>query len=982
MPNSRRQSAAETQPSSSSNPQTAASHQPTLTAARLESSIIRKFHSLVTHTSATNASTPPRNSISRAAVSSQPKISPTHNVNQLIGNGLSACPEATTSSQNKTQSSTLPKKQHKNTAGLGLPSSNSGSVPTKRNLTTSDLPSSTNHKKNKPAVEVESKNEKNTSISADLLRCHQCRAEVPIENAIMCSNEDIARSNNRRRRSEPNQNSSTHIISSNLNAKTPSSQLGPCRVSFCGRCLLGRYGEDLKKLRPEVKIPYKWDCPVCQDYCNCSICRKKKGLPPTGKLAKAAIEAGCTSVRELLAVNPNAQGPEILNQEANRRGKDKEQPPSAPSLPKAKSDASNKKLLKLKNSESSTPKSKKPINQLVTKKSDYKKKMTSQDPKHLEAVKKLKKQHQVEKSKAEKSGQSSSKQAPLPSKQPATSVVNGNKTSEQSTVEVHKAPARRAPHVVQAPTLYSCFPTGILGSGQILKRLHVREFVCRFKNLIPGLGGTEMKNSQTETHRAQKIIDSMDDIVNFWIDDEGGMRAIMNGLTRLIESDSTHADQSTERSSPLLKSTESAAILAQLKRESKSATTPAPYQQHSVPCWLTAINLLKEEGLESLFEKDIENPYISSFDGSASMEHSNDERLQRLKFSPVKKLAIISELIDIALRGQTLSEDLIQGVEREKQAKADILKERVKLNKQWSETKAKKLSLMPSKKSLLVTSDSGQLEKPSKALLERETARVQALVEWEADMSQAELAHKNEIRMSSVEQYKAESSNRLRFQSLGKDPRNNSYYILSSTPGRLYPSDPIELAYAWSYNLIIHGSEPTNSNIKGKKKSNAQKKEQGDAAPTPHDFVMATKNDDKQDAQIDMLEGGQRPANDQWIRISDPKEIRQLASWIEYEAKLVDFKNSTSRPSSSGTNSKKTPNSTFQQTTTTQAQIRTDVNDSAHPLDGGSNDHCFKSMQNLVDQINRFSEFLELKINERVQLDQHDRRGLKSRNNS
>jgi hypothetical protein len=74
-------------------------------------------------------------------------------------------------------------------------------------------------------------------------------------------------------------------------------------------------------------------------------------------------------------------------------------------------------------------------------------------------------------------------------------------------------------------------------------------------------------------------------------------------------------------------------------------------------------------------------------------------------------------------------------MEREKQAKADILKERVKLNKQWSETKAKKLSLMPSKKSLLVTSDSGQLEKPSKALLERETARVQALVEWEADVS-------------------------------------------------------------------------------------------------------------------------------------------------------------------------------------------------------------------------------------------------------
>lgn len=42
---------------------------------------------------------------------------------------------------------------------------------------------------------------------------------------------------------------------------------------------------------------------------------------------------------------------------------------------------------------------------------------------------------------------------------------------------------------------------------------------------------------------------------------------------------------------------------------------------------------------------------------------------------------------------------------------------------------------MPPKKSLLVTSDDGQLQKPSKYLLDQETARVQALIEWEADVS-------------------------------------------------------------------------------------------------------------------------------------------------------------------------------------------------------------------------------------------------------
>jgi hypothetical protein len=77
-----------------------------------------------------------------------------------------------------------------------------------------------------------------------------------------------------------------------------------------------------------------------------------------------------------------------------------------------------------------------------------------------------------------------------------------------------------------------------------------------------------------------------------------------------------------------------------------------------------------------------------------------------------------------------------QGLEREKQAKSDILKERVKLNKKWTETKAQKMSTMPSKKSLLVTSEDGQMiQKPSKALMDQEAARVQALAEWEADVS-------------------------------------------------------------------------------------------------------------------------------------------------------------------------------------------------------------------------------------------------------
>jgi hypothetical protein len=292
------------------------------------------------------------------------------------------------------------------------------------------------------------------------------------------------------------------------------------------------------------------------------------------------------------------QGPDVLTQEAKKK---ESSGSTATSQAKPKPDGTNKKLMKLKTPGSLTPKSKKPMatttNKLMTKKTNHKKKMSSQDPKHLEVVKKLKKQQQLGKSKAKKSdpspsSSSSNKKASASSKQaPSAPLVNGNnKVTEQSAAAevITKAPGRRAPHVVQAPVSYSCFPTGILSSGQILKRLHVREFICRFKDLIPGLGATEAKNSRTESQRAEKIIDSMDDLVNFWIDDEGGMRAIMNGLTRLIEADFNLVDHSSAdraSSSPILKSDASPPLLAQLKRECKNSSTPIPYHQNSVPCW-------------------------------------------------------------------------------------------------------------------------------------------------------------------------------------------------------------------------------------------------------------------------------------------------------------------------------------------------------------------------------------------------------------
>ncbi|XP_076686771.1 uncharacterized protein LOC143378728 [Andrena cerasifolii] len=68
------------------------------------------------------------------------------------------------------------------------------------------------------------------------------------------------------------------------------------RGQFCGPCLKGRYGEAAIEA---LKDP-NWACPPCRGLCNCSICRTRSGLRPTGILAPVAQEEGYSSVMDYL----------------------------------------------------------------------------------------------------------------------------------------------------------------------------------------------------------------------------------------------------------------------------------------------------------------------------------------------------------------------------------------------------------------------------------------------------------------------------------------------------------------------------------------------------------------------------------------------------------------------------------------------------------------------------------------------------------
>lgn len=81
-----------------------------------------------------------------------------------------------------------------------------------------------------------------------------------------------------------------------LGKRTRCSKCQQRRGQVCGDCLWMRYGENVE----ESLLNLEWTCPVCRDICNCSFCRTKNGLAPTGTMYNWAKSKGFKSVAHYL----------------------------------------------------------------------------------------------------------------------------------------------------------------------------------------------------------------------------------------------------------------------------------------------------------------------------------------------------------------------------------------------------------------------------------------------------------------------------------------------------------------------------------------------------------------------------------------------------------------------------------------------------------------------------------------------------------
>merc|ERR1712107_39267 len=83
------------------------------------------------------------------------------------------------------------------------------------------------------------------------------------------------------------------------------------RGQFCGRCLEIRYGEDCR----EALLNPTWACPPCRNFCNCSICRNRKGKGATGILIQIAQSKGYDNVADYLKALQTKKGTDEFDEE-------------------------------------------------------------------------------------------------------------------------------------------------------------------------------------------------------------------------------------------------------------------------------------------------------------------------------------------------------------------------------------------------------------------------------------------------------------------------------------------------------------------------------------------------------------------------------------------------------------------------------------------------------------------------------------------
>ncbi len=200
-------------------------------------------------------------------------------------------------------------------------------------------------------------------------------------------------------------------------------------------------------------------------------------------------------------------------------------------------------------------------------------------------------------------------------------------------------PPPRPPKLYSPPKAYPLAPSAdyMPPTSSLLARLNMREFLTRFRHLMPSIRG--------DNNRQRQILAATEDVLGFWRNDgEVGQRALLAALLELIEGEEERVLVQGED--------ESVAAVKRARKEAHASSFTSHGEAISRP-WETVKKVVEDEGLW----KHPEDSW--AIQRGVEDEGSREKRSGRIKVQVDERLRVLEGLMEIAFRTQQVRSNML-----------------------------------------------------------------------------------------------------------------------------------------------------------------------------------------------------------------------------------------------------------------------------------------------------------------------------------
>ncbi|EGU11722.1 Cell wall surface anchor family protein [Rhodotorula toruloides ATCC 204091] len=719
-----------------------------------------------------------------------------------------------------------------------------------------------------------------------------------------------------------------------------------CSASYCERCLLNRYGENMQEILSGASTT--WTCPSCRGLCTCAACRNKREPKPekvvekpkengVGMLGEMVLSGG-RSAAKLARSRLSATFTESGIPAAQSLTNDHSSPSTSTSAPK--------KPKKLKKPRESSPLS-------MSKGKGKMEESANVDAAGLSdsGLSDLTDSDAESSSKKKKGGKRSVGMSKTGSGSGSTAAGAGPK----------RAMPPKVPPPLISPTkthplssVYYPYPT-LPCTDSILCRLHLREFFLRFLHLMPSLALPSSSSSKSPSPYVARVISALsDDILWLWTDHDSAAEVaqlrLLAGLVELLLRDRSWAIPKLQREELVDLQEEVKVAIAGVQRQQEVYDRPwrtagralekgvgkpwvgqgLEWEKNAKERREEAERVMKEKQKEKMKVEGDEDSELSSLSGSESEEEDEDE-------DEYDDGASTATTATTSTKRRMVTDDdeeidmLASDYEEPPRAPSPLKMKKRRKRKGARETPAEeRLALMcglielacqtePVRNDIQNGLDSHYRVnidiKKDRTSVTRETAdevrglkekkdalekppgnnaslRVQ---EWQdevdkidGEIKEAEVNGMKEGWRIQYEFFRNDMGNRIRFQSIGKDAFGNEYYFVTPPPSSLFKNVSAATSSAFPLNRKPEDDGKRDYPLSYCVVVHGQRPVGQSERKDVKGKAKAEDGDDEEEKpKVEVADAA--PATDEWYVVSGIDDLDTLVDWVNLAVRHAKY---------------------------------------------------------------------------------------------